>query len=800
MTSVPDTIPKPELSYDQKVAVAMNDLPAAGLPEFIYTDGPNGIRGAEGATAFPSGLAVAASFDRDLADQFGEALGRESLAAGRNGILGPGLDIARVPWAGRVAEALGEDPTLVGEIGAAIVRGIQSQGVLAVPKHFVANNFENLRTGSGSMARRTPAIDVEISPRALREIYAEPFRRALVNAGAGAVLSSYNRIDGEYVSESAEVLAILREWGWPGFVTPDFLWAVRDDLRALEAGLDFPALGGTANRTEEMVRAQPEAHLDRIVAHTRWAVESVRVPVAPPTTEPLDDARSQDLAQRIFERGSVLLKNDGVLPLAQDRLSSVALVGVHDLEHLLVMGGSAAVTLSPDRIETLADRFLHHGVATTVVAGSLGDVALPTLATPAHATVRDDVTGNTEAVELDQLALYEVPEGIGEDWSATIIAAYTPLATGEHRLSVTFGGDATLFVDDKAIATGFREASPMIQGPEYPVQATLQLTAGQTVTLRVEYRTGAAFRIPPVVVPGVKVGILGPDGRFDTAAQAATDADVAVVVVGRVSGEAMDIDSIALPGDQDKLIRAVARANPNTIVVTCGAGPILMPWIDDVAAVLHVWNPGERFAPGLQRILFGDAEPGGRLPLTFPIDEQSTPVSTPAQYPGIDGTVRYSEDLLVGYRWFHATSTPVLFPFGHGLGYADLQITGATASTSSEDLVINLEVRNVSEHAGAVIPQIYATAPATAQSPDRILIGFTRDDVPAGETTQLHTRISLRDLAIWDGTARAYRVPEGLYRLEVGLSSTDIRQVVEITLDERLYPTYANDIAQETTA
>ncbi|QKJ20515.1 glycoside hydrolase family 3 protein [Microbacterium hominis] len=791
-----DSAQSDTISYEDKVAVALNDLPAIGLPELIYTDGPNGIRGAIGATAFPSGLAIAAAFDPDLAERFGEALGRESLAAGRNGILGPGLDIARVPWAGRIAEALGEDPVLVGDIGAAIVIGIQSVGVLAVPKHFVANNFERLRTGRGSLERRTPAIDVRLSPRALREIYAEPFRRALLHGGAGAVLSSYNRIAGEYVSESAEVLSILRdEWGWEGFVTPDFLHAVRDDEQALRAGLDFPALGGTANRTEEMVRQVPERELDRIVAHARWALEGVGVPVAPATTEPLDDADSQQLAQEILERGTVLLSNDGILPLHAERIRTVALVGVEDADHLLVMGGSAAVTLTPSRIETVAAALARSsGLDISTVAGTLGDQPFPTWQVDARAEVRDHA-GET-VVGLDAFELYETSETAereGSDWSARVEAVYTPTQSGPHVFSLTCTGEAELSVEGVSVVTAWREASPMVQGPEYPVQAEVHLTEGTPVAVSVEYQTGAAFRIPGVVVPGFKVGVLAPNTAITDAADAAARADVAVIVVGRVSGEAMDVDSLALPGDQERLIRSVAAANANTIVVTCGAGPITMPWADDVAAILHVWNPGERFGPGLARLLLGEAEPGGRLPLTFPTDEGHTPVSTPERYPGIDEVVDYSEDLLVGYRWYHGHGIRPLFPFGHGLGYTTHTITATTAHVTESDVIVDVHVANVGARGGRAVVQVYVTRPHAAQSPARTLIGFATRQVAEGETETLTIRLPHRDFATWDPDLGQYRVHGGSYRLEAGLSVTDIHSEATVELGARTFDSNAGE-------
>ena len=768
----------PALDTAQKKALALHDFAGAGVTEFVYTDGPNGVRDAAGATAFPSGLAVAASFDLTLAISFGSAMARETLAAGRNAMLGPGLDIARVPWSGRLAESLGEDPFLTGEIGGLIAAAIQVGGVLSIPKHFVANNFEILRTGAGSAERRSPAIDVRISPRALREIYGEPFRRALLKYGVAGVLSSYNRLNGEYVSESREALDILRdEWGWRGVIVPDFIFAVRDDARALHAGLDLPALGGFAGRTPEMVDQAPEELLDGIAAHVQHAITTVGLQEAPPSSLPLDDAESQDLAQRILEDGAVLLANDGVLPLDAASLGSLALPGIEDPSHLLVMGGSASVTLTPERIESLESVLKREFSRTEIVVapGTLGDVPLFTLRGKVAAVVRDDLTGHEVNLELSEFVLADPPEGVGEEWSAVLSCRFTPTETGAHRIALTFAGDAKLLVNGTEVSAGYREASPMIQGPEYPLQTVLDLETRQPVELRVEFNSGSAIRVPPLGIrPGIRLGLLGPEDAFREAVEAARAAEVAVVVVGRVSGEAMDTESLRLPGDQERLIGAVAAVNAKTVVVTCGSGPVVMPWASQVAAILHVWNPGERFGPALARILSGAVEPGGRLPLTFPASEDATPVSSQERYPGVDAVVHYDEELLVGYRWYEASLTEPAFPFGHGLGYTSFEVTSFTATANDDGVRLDVEVRNLRERAGKAVPQVYVDAPSAAGQP-RSLRAFSAAVVPAGETHRFLMAITRDDLAAYSESGLERVVHPGEYVLHVGLSSRDLR-------------------------
>ena len=775
------------LLREQQVSILLGDLPGGGLPELVYADGPNGVRGVAGATAFPSGLTLASSFDLELARRFGDAVAREALAAGRNAMLAPGLDLARVPRAGRIAESLGEDPVLAGEVGGTIASAFQRNGVLSVAKHFLANNFEHLRTGRGGLSRRSPALDVLVSRRALVELYAEPFRRVLVKYGGSGLLSSYNRINGEYASESAEVLGLpFEEWGWRGVIVPDFIFAVRDDERALLAGLHLPALGGAAGRTREMVEAAPAELVARLAADVAEAVASAGVRPAAASTEPLDDRGSQNVARDMLEGGAVLLKNaGGLLPLDPGTTSSLALPGIADPAHLLVMGGSAAVTLSPDRIEPLAaplTRLLGEG-AVTVVGGTLGDVPLPTLHGEVTAVVRDDVTGAEQTLTLTDFALPGAPDGTGDEWSATVTTVFAPAASGDHRLALTFAGDATLRVDGAEVTAGYREASPMVSGPEYPLQAVVELEAGRAAEIEVRFSSGSGIVIPPLGIrPGLRLGVLGPDDAIERAAAAAGSADIAVVVVGRVSGEAMDVESLRLPGDQERLIEAVAAANPRTVVVTASGGPVIMPWADRVAAILHVWNPGERFAEALARPLFGLAEPRGRLPLTFPASEDRTPVSTPERYPGVDGVVRYDEELLVGYRWYDAAGEEPAFPFGHGLGYTTFELGELTVEVSADEITATVEATNTGPRAGKVVAQLYSSSPRTAGHPPRTLRAFAGRVVENGASATLEFGFPVADLRAYDAEARRAVLHEGIYRFDAGLSSRDLRAHAEVAL------------------
>jgi beta-glucosidase len=464
------------LSREDKLAIALHDFSAVTAEDFVpfdYCDGPNGVRGHQGATAFPSTLALAASFDRELARRYGLALGREVLTAGKNAILAPALDIARVPQGGRAGENLGEDPMLAGEIGGAIGGGIQSEGVLAVAKHYVANNFEWLRTGEGSSSHRSPAIDIQVSQRTLHGIYLEPFRRALVRYGVAGLLGSYNRLNGRYTCQDPDLLEIPRtQWGWAGFTVPDFLYAVRDPRAALEAGLDLPTLGSDSQLTREDLLAN-EGRLDSIALHVLTAVEYVGLkPMQEASPQPPPGSAS--VAKTVAIEGMVLLKNDeSLLPFPAS--TRVAVVDAVNVGTVLVVGGAASVSLADERIESVPEA-LGRVLASPdqVRVGPIGDgeLSLPVVSSDSaadviEAVIRDDITGTQLRRTLSSFEL-RAPEGVGSDWSATVTTTLRAERPGSHHVTMTFGGRATLYVDGEPLVSGFREASPFVTGPPAP--------------------------------------------------------------------------------------------------------------------------------------------------------------------------------------------------------------------------------------------------------------------------------------------------------------------------------------------
>jgi len=775
-----------DLTREEKMLIALGAIgEVPGLPEFVYTDGPNGVRGTRGATVFPSALVLAASFDLALAAEYGSALGREVRAAGKNVLLGPAADILRVPWNGRSGESFGEDPLLSGELAGTVAAAVQSQRVIAVAKHFVANNFETLRTGRGSFARRTPGMDVRVGERALREIYLEPFRRMIENHGVAALMTSYNRVRGHYVSEHRELLARpRREWGFQGTTFPDFLFAVRDPMTALQAGLDIPGLDGPSGRTRDHLETLATDELDAIASHVLASIAAVSLtdPSARPTR--LGTAATRDVARRIAVNGAVLLSNDGILPLRP--ASRVAVIAPESLAHVAVIGGSASVDWPGERIASLGTELESLGF--TVESVDAGDADVPlsvvdgaVMSAPATAVVRDSVSGAEASIALDAVELFETPAGIGDEWTAAVEVTFVPPRQGIYRFSLDFAGDATLLAGAQS-AAGSREASPMITGPAYPLQLLVDsVDVGEPITVSIDFDTAAALDVPPLgFVPGFRLGWSEVSGQLARAAEAAARAEVVIVVVGRATGEAMDASTLRLPEIQEAVIERVRDSNPRTIVITGGSGPIVMPWRESVSAILHVGQAGETLGPAAASILAGSAEPGGRLPFTIPNSEDDVPLSANG-YPGDAGMVEYDEGLLVGYRGYAASGIAPAFPFGHGLGYSTFEVHGVDVALSPDAITVTGVARNIGDRASRFVPQVYVSA-IDGTSP-RALRGYAALDVPVGAVKVFDITIPFRDLREYDEESAQWVLPRQ-FHVELGTSSAHVLWQDEIVLSE----------------
>lgn len=777
-------------------------IPHLGIPAVRMADGPAGIRTREPATALPAPVMLAATFDPDLARRFGEVMGREGRARGQDVLLSPMVNIVRVPTAGRNFETLGEDPFLIGRLVAPEIRGIESQGLIATVKHYVANNFEQDRQ----------SVDAIIDERTLHEIYLPGFEAA-IDAGVGAVMCAYNQVNGTHACENRELLTdILRgQLGFRGWVMTD--WFARHSLGALQAGLDQEMPGVSFGPRpsvyfSDSLRAAvaagriPSAAVDRAVG--RYLAQLDRMHLLGAATPPrprIDSAAGAATAQDVALAGAVLLRNErATLPLTPADRASLVVIG--PTARTLLYGGGGSSHVIPFRRESplaALERRAGPGAHIRYVEGiDLDGVAVPASAlTPAGDTAArglsrtgEDGTSARDTV-VDFTGDHALPSSTPWTWTGSLTAP----ASGDFELKLqTRGGGAILSLDGKQVLStaGFFGNASLLPTADGLTNATalLRLTAGEPHAIRLTVRSGGfgpfAGRSERRVE--VRFAWVTPERRqesIDLAAAAARAAHAAVVFVYDEGTEGRDRPSLALPGTQDALVAAVAAANPRTTVVVNTGDPVLMPWVDATGAILQMWYPGEEGGDATAALLLGEANPGGKLPVTFPRSAAQTPVgSSSDRYPGRDGQASYDEGILVGYRWYDARNEAPLFAFGHGLSYTTFQYSGLRITRQGDGFDVGFRVRNTGSRTGAEAPQVYLGPPADPPVPmePRRLVGFQRITLDPGNEQRVTIHVGPRELAYWSTSRHGWATAPGRRAVSVGSSSRDIRLRGELTV------------------
>ncbi|MFE8048236.1 glycoside hydrolase family 3 C-terminal domain-containing protein [Brenneria goodwinii] len=661
-----------------------------GIPAIKMVDGPVGVRAWTGSsaetnrpdadavkilsTAFPVGIALAATWNTALAERQGQAIARQVKTLGRNMLLAPTVNISRLPLWGRNFEGYGEDPYLAGRMGVGYIRGVQGEGVIASVKHLAVNNQEFQR-------RR---VNVTVDERALYEIYLPAFKAAVQEAGVWSVMSAYNKVNGAHASENKPLLhdILRRQWGFRGFVISDW-GSTYSTLAPLNAGLDLEMPGGAARQrfldspraeaeyarggwlTAERVLAEIKAgrlSQDQVDDHAgnilRALFLSGLFDHQPAGGGELDTPDQQALARQIATESMVLLKNErGILPLDPDRIKTIAVIGPNA------------------------------GVARTG------------------------------------------------------------------------GGGSSLVKPKTAIA---------------PFDAIRQ-RAGAGVNVRYALGVSMAGEDPR------EDNTLARARQLKNATDLAANADVAIVVVGRypkLEGEGFDINAMDLPPGQDTLIQAVAGVNPNTIVVLNTGSPVTVSrWLPDISGLVNMWYGGQAGGEALASILFGDANPSGKLPLTFPVSWEDSPAY--GNYPGENLQVNYAEGIYVGYRYFDKNNLQPQFPFGFGLSYTTFEyseLAVATVNKGKQIANVTLQVRNTGSRAGAEVVQLYVhDSHSRIERPLRELKGFSRVELQPGEAKTVSFRLELSALAYYSTEQADWVAEPGQFILQIGSSSRDIR-------------------------
>jgi beta-glucosidase len=796
-----------------------------GLPQIGGSDGPAGLTAANsGATALPSPISVAASFDPSVAARYGAVLADEFRSSGRGTILGPAYDIARNWRFGRLSESMGEDPFLTAEMAAAEVGALSEGGVLSMMKHFAVYAQDAGRVGDQPSGSGQAGNNI-VSERAMREIYLPGFKAAIERGGAGAVMCSFPRINGVYACENAHLMDILkREWGFDGYVAPDFPSAQRSITRAVLAGLDAGSTGpSTVNaslRDEKPLRQAvldgdvPMRRIDDMILRRLIPAFRIGLMDNPPerTRETASTRENLATAVELAAAGSVLLRNEGgILPLGRD-VRSIAVIGPQaSSAAVLVEQGSPWVSPvhAVPAISAISER-AGDGTTVSYSPGSRGLRALPAPDVAQFATADGQPGFLAQYHAFADLEFAESPKAVmvvedpslaaapdiqdlpgGNRWSVRYDSIFTPAQSGLHRFTVHGSGSARLWVDGELAGEFFHADFGS------SIFANAELPAGKPVAVRIEYTPRAALRSERMEMFGMEMGLTlrfghaGPDSLIADAAKAASEADVAVVFAGELVGEGMDRSTLSLQADQDLLIEAVAAANPNTVVVLNTGGPVAMPWLDDVAAVLEMWLPGDAQGPAIAAMLYGDLEPGGRLPVTFPADETQGAATQARQMPGIIdpvtgalGDAYFDEGIFVGYRYFDEHGQQPLFPFGYGLSYADIDMEMLGAELQEDgSLRAQLLMRNGSERDGKGIAQLYLGFPEEADSPPWQLKGFASIPIPAGQEEVVEITVPADHFRHWDSALGQWRTSPGNYRLRIGTSSRDVVWEGELSIN-----------------
>jgi beta-glucosidase len=782
-----------------------------GIPSLKMSDGPNGARGAGGftgavkAACFPAEISLASTWDTDLIERVGQALAREAKLKGAQVLLAPTVNIQRSPLGGRNFECFSEDPYLSARLAVAYITGLQGEGVGASLKHYVCNDEEFERF----------TISSEVRERALREIYLLPFQTAVREVQPWTIMASYNLVNGIAASENPYLLTeILRhEWRYEGVVVSDWFWSVKSTAASVNAGLDLE-MPSPQWRGEKLLQAVErgeveEATLDTSVRRLLQLLVKAGL-FAQQQEEPeqgTDLPEHRTLIREAGAEGCVLLRNEGqVLPLQREHLTSIAVIGPNARVAQIMGGGSAQVNahyaITP--LEGITNKV---GDQTTVrdAQGCTNQKYQPLLDMSLLLAGREgseqglaieyfntsDLSGPPvlkETKTTSELMWFsEMPTGVDpKQFSFRATGRFTPRQTGDYTFGLVTAGPARFSLDGRVVIDQWSQPTvggDFLGAPE--TQETLTLQAGRTYLLTLEYATSFES-----LLAMVRLGCLPPQQALaiERAAALAASSDVAIVCVGfggEWQSEGFDRPNMDLPGKQDALVEQVAAANPRTIVVLGTGSPISMPWIEKVAAVVQAWYPGQECGNAIADVLFGDTNPCGKLPQTFPARLEDNPAYL--NFPGENGKVYYGEGLFVGYRYYDKKKVAPLFPFGFGLSYTTFSYSSLSLSAQQinpdDTLQISVDVTNTGQRAGKEVVQVYIRdEQARLQRPEKELKAFAKVQLEPGERKTVTLSLARDALAYYDDLAHEWVAEAGAFEVLVGASSQDIRATATFTL------------------
>ncbi|KAG9218808.1 hypothetical protein CCMSSC00406_0001078 [Pleurotus cornucopiae] len=809
-------------------------VPAAGLQSLRMSDGPNGVRGSQffngvPSSCFPSSTGLGSSFDIDLALKVGEALGVESHTKGCHVLLAPTVNTQRSPLGGRSFESFAEDPHLNGTIAAAYINGLQSKGVAATIKHFVANDQEFQRF----------SISSEVSERALREIYLKPFQIAIKNSNPWALMTAYNRVNGLHVSENPRLLVdILRgEWGYQGTIISDWI-GVYSTAESIKAGLDIEMPGPTVMRgkaverlmiAEKLFTSDIDERVGKILVLYKHALDS-GVPFGAPEGS-IDTPELRQLLRTAAADATVLLKNDKQILPIKSGIKKIAVIGPNAKRAMTSGGGSAQL-----RSTYVVTPF--EGI--TAAANEIGAEVTYHIGTPSHNTLPlldgsirqgNDEPGAymqfwNESPSKDFLSTspdlhakisehaWDIPthstncflaDGVDDTKVNEVCyirytTKFTPDETGSWEFGLSVAGAGNLFVDGKLLidlSTDPKQGESFFGLGTVEKRDVIDLEAGKTYDfeIRISNESFVSRGSPFTCRGGIRLGGCRKSGGardIEEASKLAAESDVAILVIGLNhdwESEGFDRQNIDLPRLTNNLVAAVLKANPNTVIVNQTGAPVAMPWADSASTILQAFYGGNELGNGLADVLFGKVNPSGKLSLTFPKRLEDSPSFPSYGDKGQElGKILYNEGIFVGYRGFEIRKLEPLFAFGHGLSYTTFEYSGLQTSAipagNDPKFTVTFTIKNTGSVFGREVAQVYIADPQSSlPRPLKELKGFNKVTLEAGESKVLSVELDREALSFYDDRRASWVAEAGKFVVFVGASSTDIKLTGEVELE-----------------
>ncbi len=775
-----------------------------GVPSIQVTDCGHGVTvmfDEEGnmvpkATCFPTGTCQAATWNKDVIEKMGAALGRETRSSGSSILLAPMVNIIRTPLNGRNFETFSEDPYLSGILATSYIQGVQSENVGCVIKHYTANNQQKDQNH----------LNVIVDKRTLQELYLPNFKIPIEQADPWGLMTAYNDLNGEQTSANKYILedVLKGDWNYQGFVVSDWGDIKTEESIFTELDIEMPGPGKYVTQ-ENVLKAIQDKKLaedkldDKVKRILRALIRTKRLDYNKPEfAYEFNSERHQNIAREVAEEGIVLLKNENhILPLNTKNIKKLAVIGPNAAQARLGGGGSASVTpfysVSPlEGIKNLV------GSDTEIVyeegsglSGNLQVISKNYLSYEKDGKIypgikaeyfsNDSLKGNPVLVDAnDQVDFswgWASPHaGVSSyhysvRWKGKLKAP----VSGEYKIGISAAQCGfTMYINGKEAVSNLHMEDANTFEAKYAahtLHVPMNLKQGEELDIQIEF---AKRHIRNYIrleweVPGVDPVAL--------AKNAAKDADAVVFFAGLSNfyeGGGNDRTDITLPGDQDKLIQEIVKINPNTIVVLQNGSAVAMPWVNEVKGIVEAYYPGQEGGNAIANILFGKVNPSGKLPESFPIKISDTPAY--GNYPGVDRVVEYKEGIFVGYKYYDTKNVETLFPFGHGLSYTSFAYSNLKLEQEGDKIIASLDLKNTGEVEGAEVVQLYVRDVESSEPrPYKELRNFEKLNLKPGESKHIEFTLSDEDLAYYSSKQDKWIVEKGEFEVLIGSSSKDIR-------------------------